>query len=126
MGDVTCAKCGDPWDRAEIYPAVQGDEDCALTPDEARRFLAGDGCPSCKFGRTADNCGHCKGKGVVDFRQEMPSLRFTDYQPESCPSCGGTGKRAAEQASEERFFDFLESATEETDEPEYVLDAIGF
>lgn len=125
MGDVYCAKCGEPWDRAEVYPAAQGDEDCALDPEEAWRFLAGEGCPHCKFGRTADNCGHCKGKGAVDFREEFPFLRMTDYQPETCPSCGGTGKRAAAEPTEDRFFAFVRLATEETDEPEEVLEALG-
>jgi len=44
MGDVYCAKCGEPWDA---YGVLHGD----MTKEEAKRFLNGEGCPCCDFGR---------------------------------------------------------------------------
>jgi len=38
--DVYCERCGEPWDA---YGVEHGD----LTPEERRRFWAGQGCPSC-------------------------------------------------------------------------------
>ena len=48
--DIHCAKCGEPWDS---YGVHHGD----LTPAESRRFLRGEGCPSCNFGTTCTQCG---------------------------------------------------------------------
>ena len=42
--DVYCKKCGEPWD---YYGVLHGD----MTPEEARRFLRGEGCPCCDFGK---------------------------------------------------------------------------
>lgn len=44
MGDITCAKCGEPWEGYYVYHEM---EDW-----EKEKFLKGEGCPSCKFGRT--------------------------------------------------------------------------
>lgn len=44
MGDVYCAKCGEPWDA---YGVFHGD----MTEEEAKRFLNGEGCPCCNFGK---------------------------------------------------------------------------
>jgi hypothetical protein len=44
MGDIICRKCGEPWDA---YGVFHGD----MTPEERRRFLRGEGCPICDFGR---------------------------------------------------------------------------
>jgi len=56
MGDVHCAKCGEPWDA---YGVRHGD----MTPEEAKRFWAGEGCPCC---RTQDRpCPSCKGTGTA-------------------------------------------------------------
>lgn len=43
MADIICKKCGEPWD---YYGLKDGD----VEPDEARRILAGEGCPCCDFG----------------------------------------------------------------------------
>ncbi len=45
--DIECAKCGEPWDAWGVFHH----ED--MTRAEARRFLAGEGCPSCDFGKDA-------------------------------------------------------------------------
>jgi hypothetical protein len=55
MSDVYCAVCGEPWD---YYGLKHGD----VTPNEARRILAGDGCPCCHFG---ESCHTCRGTGRV-------------------------------------------------------------
>lgn len=43
--DIECALCGEPWDAWGVHHH----ED--MTKAEARRFLKGEGCPACKFGR---------------------------------------------------------------------------
>jgi RecJ-like exonuclease len=53
MSDISCAKCGEPWDA---YGVKNGD----MTDGESRRFLAGEGCPSCNFGT---ECPSCSGMG---------------------------------------------------------------
>jgi len=53
MSDITCAVCSEPWDA---YGVKHGD----MESDEAVKFLAGKGCPSCGFGQ---KCTHCCGTG---------------------------------------------------------------
>ena len=50
MSDILCAMCGEPWDA---YGVSHGD----MTSDEAARFLAGAGCPSCEFGAIPSSAG---------------------------------------------------------------------
>ena len=50
MSDILCAVCGEPWDAYGVY---HGD----MTPDEAERFLAGEGCPACEFGAIPSAAG---------------------------------------------------------------------
>ena len=54
MSDIYCKKCGEPWDA---YGVRNGD----MEPLEARRFLRGEGCPSCHF---ATQCVECDGTGA--------------------------------------------------------------
>ena len=56
--DITCAKCGEPWDSYGVHQAKHGDGD--MTAREAERFLKGEGCPSCAFGTI---CTACRGSG---------------------------------------------------------------
>ena len=64
MSDLHCPKCSEPWDSAEVLPAAQGDNTCALTPSEAKKFLAGKGCPSCRWGKGRKiPCAACDGWG---------------------------------------------------------------
>lgn len=49
MGDVICRKCGEPWDWYGIYHH----EDMDVV--DANRFIKGQGCPSCNFGKKLDN-----------------------------------------------------------------------
>lgn len=53
MGDILCAKCGEPWDS---YGVREGD----MTKEEAARFRRGEGCPCCGFG---SQCPLCDGSG---------------------------------------------------------------
>ncbi len=41
MGDIYCARCGEPWDASGLK---HGD----VTPGEAKQILQGAGCPSCE------------------------------------------------------------------------------
>ena len=50
LGDITCRKCGEPWDS---YGVDHGD----MTPIEAKKFKRGEGCPSCNFGRKKERLG---------------------------------------------------------------------
>lgn len=72
MSDIYCTVCGEPWDA---YGVRHGD----MPPAEARQFLAGQGCPSCDFGRT---CPYCGGSG----------RDRSDQDGGPCPSCGGSGQ----------------------------------
>ena len=47
MGDIYCAKCGEPWDSYGVF------NDCDMTASEKDRFLQGEGCPCCAFGQKA-------------------------------------------------------------------------
>lgn len=71
MSDITCAKCGEPWDS---YGVRNGD----MTPGERKRFLAGEGCPCCRFGTA---CPNCSGFGVDSY--PAPANR--------CPICHDQG-----------------------------------
>lgn len=53
MGDILCAKCGEPWDS---YGVRHGDMEASA----AARFNKGEGCPSCRFGTC---CPLCSGTG---------------------------------------------------------------
>ena len=63
MGDIICAKCGEPWDA---YGLAVND---ATTADEGRRIKAGEGCPCCGFG----SGGTC----VVGFPTQVPAVADT-------------------------------------------------
>ncbi len=39
MSDITCARCGEPWDTYEVFHEFE--------PAEKEEFLSGKRCPSC-------------------------------------------------------------------------------
>jgi len=49
LGDIFCRKCGEPWDSYGVHASLRDDGD--MSPDEARRFLRGEGCPCCDLGK---------------------------------------------------------------------------
>jgi hypothetical protein len=70
--DIHCAKCHEPWDSYGVHASKRNEGD--MSPQEAARFLAGEGCPSCEFGT---KCTECAGTG---------------FEPDSlshCPHCRG-------------------------------------
>jgi hypothetical protein len=85
MGDLVCPKCGDLWESYGItYAKGEGD----LTLEEVKRFLNGEGCPSCGFGTI---CPKCQGGRI---------------EKNSCPTCFGGGYVFAKRcptASDARF-----------------------
>ena len=106
MGDINCAKCGEPWDA---YGVRNGD----MTEEEAKKFLAGEGCPGCGFG---SKCPQCHGTGKHRF-----GITADTETDDPCNWCDGTGKlKIKEERSLEA--DFVESALENTDDPDSVLD----
>lgn len=109
MGDISCAKCGEPWDA---YGVKNGD----MEDWEAKKFMAGEGCPSCKFGM---RCNACKGTGK--YRWGISDDTETD---EPCRICKGLGK-IEEGTSEhlENMKGFMHSSTEETDDPDAAMNA---
>jgi len=74
MSDITCAKCSEPWDS---YGVRNGD----MEPEDAARFLRGEGCPSCGFG---GRCPSCDGAG-----------REARYLVPRCSTCSDKGYVAA-------------------------------
>ena len=77
MGDIYCAKCGEPWDA---YGVNDGD----MSWREAARFKRGEGCPACGFGTFCPTCG---GVGRVEtgcgtcFNSGRVYVRTTDKRP---------------------------------------------
>ncbi len=69
MSDIYCAKCGEPWDA---YGVRHGED---MTPEEAGRFLAGEGCPCCRFGRTANT------NEELELRAAQSELEASDEDP---------------------------------------------
>lgn len=99
MSDILCSICGEPWDA---YGVRNGD----MTPAEVRKFLSGQGCPSCDFGQ---RCPHCRGTGVEpcpDRCFDKDGKRYTyvygrltpctscqfGHTAEPCVECNGSGK----------------------------------
>lgn len=80
MSDVTCAICEEPW---EYYGVKHGD----MEPEEADKFLKGQGCPYCGFGA---KCPRCNGTGKHPLDTYYPEAR--------CPTgCMGKGVLYARQ-----------------------------
>jgi len=86
MGDLICPKCGEPWESYGItYAKGEGD----LTLEEAKKFLAGAGCPACGFGTICprcqggriekNNCPTCFGSGYV-YAKRCPSAHDTRFR----------------------------------------------
>ena len=114
MSDMVCAICGEPWDA---YGVRHGD----MTPAEARKFLSGQGCPSCQFGTA---CPHCDGTGHEPCPnhcfEEHGRRYYFDWGPKRlcttcqgghieapCTACGGSGRPSGG--------DILEAAESELD-----------
>jgi hypothetical protein len=85
VGDLVCVHCGDLWDSFGItYARGEGD----LTIEEVKRFLNGEGCPSCGFGTI---CPRCQGGRI---------------EKNGCTTCFGSGTvfaRRCSTASDTRF-----------------------
>lgn len=47
MGDIHCAKCGEPWE----YYTVRHE----FTKEESEKFFNREGCPCCDWGKDIDN-----------------------------------------------------------------------
>ena len=104
MSDIFCRKCGEPWDRYGVYHHTD------MLPEESKRFLRGEGCPSCNWGK---QCPDCYGKGKV-----------RDYwnEEKTCSRCNGSGELVIENEAEGKFY---LSALESTDDPDSLLDLWG-
>lgn len=104
--DLICVRCGDAWDAYGItYARGEGD----LTPDEVRRFLKGEGCPSCGFGTI---CPKCQGGRI---------------EKNDCPTCFGSGYVFAKRcpsASDTRFHQWFFGYTNSPHYPLRFLDAV--
>ena len=144
MSDITCRKCGEPFEAYGVYHRTDMDE------EEAQRFLRCEGCPCCDFGA---KCPMCRGTGF----EECPRCNRLGYLPthrrgercdqcppasplatwnqvvERCPApkrkpcdlCDGTGRNESIQCGAchgtgkpagEHFERFLETLVESTDE----------
>jgi hypothetical protein len=129
MSDVSCAKCGEPWD---FYGIKHGD----MTPLEAKKFLNGDGCPCCYFGT---KCPQCRGTGQekvfshyttqkmylvvhnpygASKRYEWIDQPIPVYTETTCGRCGGNGKLETNEKTQDNFF---ASSLDATDDPDNDL-----
>jgi len=70
--DIRCAKCGEPWDSYGAAPANCADGHGDMTPEEARRFSKGEGCPCCHFGEV---CVSCNGTGKEAYPSYQTGAR---------------------------------------------------
>jgi len=105
MSDIYCKKCGEPWDFSGVYAAIRGrEEEADMTKEEAEKFMRGEGCPCCGFGK---KCPLCGGSGRIDEEEAKwwnnPEPIDCDEETGElwfkCPKCGGTGKpRTDEEA----------------------------
>lgn len=82
MGDIDCAKCGEPWEAYGVRQAELHDLG-DMSREQARRFSNGEGCPTCDFGR---RCPGCTGTGR--------DPRYA-YGPRRCRLCSDTGRVTA-------------------------------
>jgi len=48
LGNIYCRKCGEPWDAYGIFHGY-------MTKKQLKKFLKGEGCPSCDFGKKVKN-----------------------------------------------------------------------
>jgi len=69
MGDIRCRLCGEPWDSFGVH---DGD----MEPEEAERFLRGEGCPCCHFGQDKEKTA---GDHEEDFLGDLTTE--TDEDP---------------------------------------------
>ena len=140
MGDIYCAKCGEPWDYWGVYSALKHD-DGDMTKEEAERFMRGEGCPVCKFGEECPTCRyvqeynepyHCPNPAcgyltdighVLEWDEKekkyvkkvCPICKGKGYV-DTCPVCLGTGK-PDRKGNLRRF---IESVIENTDDPDII------
>ena len=70
MSDIYCAKCGEPWDAYGVYHCDDMDA------SEKKRFLRGEGCPACGFGRKAS-----KASGESILRAAESEIEASDEDP---------------------------------------------
>jgi hypothetical protein len=83
--DIHCAKCHEPWDSYGVHASKRNEGD--MSPQEAARFLAGEGCPHCEFGTkytecagtgfepdSLSHCPHCRGQFYTFVRLVKPGL----------------------------------------------------
>ena len=98
MSDITCAKCGEPWDA---YGLDHGD----VEEGDGDKIRTGLGCPSCAFGT---RCTSCYGKGVCVPNWNLESTQI-------CGRCDGTGEFIPEKEGE-HFFEGLASLLDASDE----------
>lgn len=84
MGDIYCAKCGEPWDSYSLQPGIYNSGEGDLTREEAQGILKGVGCPSCKFGT---QCPQCNGRGkTISCRACRDSGRIYVWSPQNTAS----------------------------------------
>ncbi|SRR5260221_11175030 len=95
MSDITCRnpQCGEPWDA---WGVRNGD----MEKNEATLFLAGRGCPSCKFGY-ADLPLEIAIQQALEDKQQRKAVPWSDTL--------------------ESLDEFLTSLVESTDEPDEVI-----
>ena len=68
MPDITCAKCGEPWNEYALRHDVPEWPD---EPDDAHlRFMNGDGCPTCEWGDKAGDVSRSRTEDADELEAE--------------------------------------------------------
>ena len=128
MGDIYCKKCGEPWDFAGVLMSLKG-EDGDMSKQEAERFMAGEGCPCCGFGKY---CPGCKGTGECGYCHGTGTEKVWNSWSEKwdyimCRECGGTGicQRCGgdgklKESHEQEYYDGLIDVDGEVDVLDYL------
>lgn len=129
MGDMYCAKCGEPWDSYGVIASLKS-SDGDMTKEEAERFMKGEGCPCCGFGK---HCPSCRGSGKCNFCEGTGVEKIRDWISDgwiertctwcngsgTCQRCGGDGK--LKENHEDEYYDGLIEADGEIDVLDFVL-----
>jgi hypothetical protein len=84
MGDIECRKCREPWDA---FAHTYGE----MTDEEHKRFMGGEGCPSCRWGTV---CVHCYGTGK--------QYEYSQY--DECSECSGRHSLHIHRAAGQRVW----------------------
>jgi len=106
-----------------------------MEEEEREKFLNGEGCEACDFGKPKKKCGNCYRFGIwggceVDgdraYKSNTECYKLDKFSPRE--SLRHLFEEGGEEVEATRFQEFLESATDPgaTDDPDEMLDRLKF